>query len=197
MKTYGYVRVSTRDQNLDRQLQAMSDYGIPAKQIYQDKLSGKNFDRPAYQKLMKRVRPGDTLVIKSIDRLGRDYREIQEQLLILRREKQALIVVLDFPMLNTLKELGLTGLVISDIMIQLFSYMAETERMMILQRQKEGIAAAKARGVRFGAKPKEKPENFECIYTQWKNNNISARKASKLLGVSFQTFQKWTKTGPC
>lgn len=177
MKTYGYVRVSTREQHLDRQMQAMADYGIPAKNIFQDKLSGKNFNRPAYQKLLKKLCPGDILVIKSIDRLGRNYREIQEQLLILRREKQATIVVLDFPMLNMLKELGLTGLVISDIMIQLFSYMAETEREMIHQRQKEGIAAAKARGVRFGAKAKEKPENFECVYSQWRNHEISARKA--------------------
>jgi Site-specific recombinases, DNA invertase Pin homologs len=147
---YGYVRVSTKEQNLDRQLLAMHEFGVQEAQIYQEKLSGKDFERPVYQRLIKKLKPGDTLVIKSIDRLGRNYDEILEQWRILTKEKGAAIVVLDMPLLDTRQGRDLTGTLIADIVLQLLSYVAQTEREFIRQRQAEGIAAAKARGVQFG-----------------------------------------------
>ena len=158
-KIYGYARVSTREQNLDRQLVAMQDFGVPESHIYQDKLSGKDFDRPAYHRLLKRIKPGDTLVIKSIDRLGRNYNEILEQWRVITKEKHTAIVVLDMPLLDTRQGRDLTGTLIADIVLQLLSYVAQTEREFIRQRQAEGIAAARARGKHLGRKPKEKPEN--------------------------------------
>ncbi len=190
-RVYGYVRVSTREQNLDRQLLAMSAFGVPEKRIYQDKLSGKDFERPAYRRLLKTIKPGDTLVIKSIDRLGRNYDEILEQWRVITKEKQAAIVVLDMPLLDTRKERDLTGTLISDIVLQLLSYVAQTEREFIRQRQAEGIAAARANGRRLGRKPKEKPDSFPAVYALWQGKAISARGAGARLGVSHRTFLKW------
>ena len=188
---YGYIRVSTREQNLDRQLLALRAFGVPEKQIYQAKQSGKDFERPVYQRLMKKLKPGDTLVIKSIDRLGRNYDEILEQWRILTKEKKVDIVVLDMPLLDTRQGHDLTGTLIADIVLQLLSYVAQTEREYIRQRQAEGIAAARARGVHLGRKPKHKPENFAIVFSEWESGAISARTASKRLNVDRKTFSKW------
>ena len=190
---YGYVRVSTKDQNLDRQLLAMREFGVDVKRIYQDKQSGKDFDRPAYLRLLKRIKPGDTLVIKSIDRLGRNYDEILEQWRIITKEKQTAIVVLDMPLLDTRQGRDLTGTLIADIVLQLLSYVAQTEREFIRKRQAEGIAAAKARGEHLGRRPKEKPDDYPAIYSLWKEGDISARHAAMRLGVNHKTFIKWTQ----
>ncbi len=188
---YGYIRVSTREQNLDRQILALREFGVPEKQIYQEKQSGKDFERPVYQRLIKKLRPGDTLVIKSIDRLGRNYDEILEQWRILTKEKKVDIVVLDMPLLDTRQGHDLTGTLIADIVLQLLSYVAQTEREYIRQRQAEGIAAARARGVHLGRKPKHKPENFAIVFSEWESGEISARTASKRLNVDRRTFSKW------
>lgn len=188
---YGYLRVSTREQNEDRQRQAMQEFGVPESNLFLDKQSGKDFARPHYQHLMKKIKPGDTLVIKSIDRLGRNYNEILEQWRIITREKQAAIVVLDMPLLDTRQGRDLTGTLIADIVLQLLSYVAQTEREFIRQRQAEGIAAAKARGVHMGRKPLVIPKDFPVIYERWKQKKLSAREAAQLLGVSHHTFSKW------
>ena len=188
---YGYIRVSTKEQNLDRQLLALRAFGVPEKQIYQEKQSGKDFERPVYQRLIKKLKPGDTLVIKSIDRLGRNYDEILEQWRILTKEKKVDIVVLDMPLLDTRQGHDLTGTLIADIVLQLLSYVAQTEREYIRQRQAEGIAAARARGVHLGRKPKHKPENFAIVFSEWESGAISARTASKRLNVDRKTFSKW------
>lgn len=190
---YGYVRVSTKEQNLDRQLHAMSGFGVPEVQIYQDKLSGKDFERPAYQCLLKKLKSGDTLVIKSIDRLGRNYDEILEQWRIITKEKRAAIVVLDMPLLDTRQGRDLTGTLIADIVLQLLSYVAQTEREFIRQRQAEGIAAAKARGVHMGRPAMEKPDNYSEVYLLWTQKQLSARKAAERLRVSYKTFLKWSR----
>ena len=190
---YGYIRVSTKDQNEIRQLIAMKDFGVPDDNIYFDQQSGKNFSRPAYQKLVNILEPSDTLVIKSIDRLGRNYEEIIEQWRILTKEKQIFIVVLDMPLLNTRKEKDLISTLIADLVLQIMSYFAQVERENNKQRQAEGIAAAKARGVKFGREPIPHPKNFPEVYAIWKQGEISARKASQLLGVSHNTFLKWAK----
>ena len=191
--TYGYIRVSTREQNLDRQLLAMKEFGIPEKQIVREKLSGKDFERPSYLGLLKRIKPGDTLVIKSIDRLGRNYDEILEQWRIITKEKKAAIVVLDMPLLDTRQGRDLTGTLIADIVLQLLSYIAQTEREFIRQRQAEGIAAAKARGVHMGRPAMEKPENFSEVFSAWSQGQFSARKAAEQLNISYKTFLKWAK----
>ena len=191
--TYGYIRVSTKDQNEDRQRIALIDAGVLPKNIILDKQSGKDFNRPGYRRLCKKVKPGDTLFIKSIDRLGRNYNEILEQWRYLTKEKRIAIVVLDMPLLDTRKGRDLTGELISDIVLQLLSYVAQTERESIRQRQAEGIAAAKARGVRFGRKPMKRPSEFATIYQSWCNGELSARKAAAILKISHQTFLKWTK----
>lgn len=160
---YGYIRVSTREQNEDRQRIAMREFGIAERNIVLDKQSGKDFDRPGYQRLMKKLKPGDTLVLKSIDRLGRNYSEILEQWREITKGKGAAVVVLDMPLLDTRKGKDLTGTLIADIVLQLLSYVAQTERELIRQRQAEGIAAAKARGVRFGRRPMERPEGFGVV----------------------------------
>lgn len=157
---YGYVRVSSKDQNEERQIVALQEFGIDLKQIYLDKQSGKDFERPQYQKLIKRMRAGDTLVIKSIDRLGRNYDEILMQWRMITKQKRAAIVVLDMPLLDTRQSRDLTGTLIADIVLQLLSYVAQTEREFIRQRQQEGIAVAKARGVRFGRAPMERPPEY-------------------------------------
>ena len=192
-KVYGYIRVSTVSQRDDRQWIALADFGIPKKCIFVDKQSGKDFDRPAYTKMMKRLSHGDTLVVKSLDRLGRNYDEMTRQLDIITKEKEAAIVVIDLPLLDTRNKYGddLTAKLISNLVIQVFSYVAETERNMNHQRTMEGLAAARARGVTLGRKPMKKPKGFPAIYAQWKAGKISARKAAETLGVSAPTFLKW------
>lgn len=166
-KVYGYVRVSTKEQNEARQVIAMREFGIDEQNVFVEKQSGKDFNRPQYKRLLRKLKAGDTLVVKSIDRLGRNYDEIIEQWRILTKEKQAVIVVLDMPLLDMRQGRDLTGTLIADIVLQLLSYVAQTEREFIRRRQAEGILAAKARGVRFGAKPKEKPFDYEAYFVQW------------------------------
>ena len=190
-KLYGYIRVSTKEQNEDRQRLAMEEFGIADRELYMDKQSGKDFERPNYKKLIRKLKPGDTLVIKSIDRLGRNYEEILEQWRIITREKQTAIVVLDMPLLDTRQGRDLTGTLIADIVLQLLSYVAQTEREFIRQRQAEGIAAAKARGTHMGRFPMEKPAAFPTVYDQWKRGEVSGRGAARILGVSQHTFAKW------
>ena len=190
---YGYIRVSTKEQNEQRQLIAMREFGIAENRVYMDKQSGKNFDRPRYKRLVKKLRPGDLLVIQSIDRLGRNYGEILEQWRIITREKCASILVLDMPLLDTRQNRDLTGTLIADIVLQLLSYVAQTEREFIRQRQAEGIAAAKARGVHFGRQALPVPEIFPEIVTAWLGRQLSSRAAGKKLGVSQTTFLKWRK----
>ena len=160
---YGYARVSTKEQNEQRQIIALTQFGLLQENIYVDKQSGKDFERTEYQRLMRRLKRSDLLVIKSIDRLGRNYGEILEQWRIMTKEKHVFIVVLDMPLLDTRKANDLTNELIADIVLQLLSYVAQTEREFIRQRQAEGIAAAKARGVHFGKKPKEKPPEFPTV----------------------------------
>jgi len=193
-KLYGYIRVSTKEQNEDRQRLAMYEFGIADRELYMDKQSGKDFERPNYKKLIRKLKPGDTLVIKSIDRLGRNYEEILEQWRIITREKKAAIVVLDMPLLDTRQGRDLTGTLIADIVLQLLSYVAQTEREFIRQRQAEGIAAAKARGVHMGRAPMEIPEGFTPVYDQWKRGEVSGRGAARMLGVAQHTFTKWAST---
>ena len=183
--------MSTKEQNLDRQILALREFGVPEAQIHQEKQSGKDFERPVYRRLIRKLKPGDTLVIKSIDRLGRNYDEILEQWRSITKEKGAAIVVLDMPLLDTRKGKDLTGTLIADIVLQLLSYVAQTEREFIRQRQSEGIAAAKARGVQFGRKPREKPGNYETVLTQWQRGELSVNRASHDLGVDRKTFLKW------
>ena len=190
---YGYVRVSTKEQNEARQLIAMREFGIDEQNMFIEKQSGKDFNRPQYKRLLRKLKAGDTLVIKSIDRLGRNYDEIIEQWRIITKEKQAYIVVLDMPLLDTRQGRDLTGTLIADIVLQLLSYVAQTEREFIKRRQAEGIAAAKARGVQFGVKPMKKPNEYEIYLKKWKLGEISAREAARFLNVSHPTFLKWTR----
>lgn len=194
METYGYVRVSTKDQNEDRQLIAMEPFNISSKNLYMDKQSGKDFNRPAYQRLLKRVRRGDTIVIKSIDRLGRNYNEIIQQWQVITKEKEAHMVVIDMPLLDTRdKKNGLTGTFIADLVLQILSYVAQTERENIKQRQREGIAAAKMKGVRFGRPPKPVPVEFESVRRKWQNGVINSRDAAKRLNIAQDTFLRWAR----
>lgn len=188
---YGYVRVSTKEQNEQRQMIALREFGIEEKRIYMDKQSGKNFERAKYKKLLRKIKNGDILVVKSIDRLGRNYDEIFEQWRIITKEKQAAIVVLDMPLLDTRQSRDLTGTLIADIVLQLLSYVAQTEREFIHQRQAEGIAAAKAQGVKFGRKPMVRPTSFVLLKEQWEQKQISARAAAKQLGITHSTFLRW------
>ena len=193
MDTYGYVRVSTKEQNEDRQIIAMREFGVANNCIVLDKQSGKDFERPGYRRLVRKLKAGDTLVIKSIDRLGRNYDEILDQWRLLTKEKQVAIVVLDMPLLDTRQGRDLTGVLIADIVLQLLSYVAQTEREFIRQRQAEGIAAAKAKGVHFGRKAKDRGENYETVMTAWRRGELSGRAAAKELGVAHGTFQRWCK----
>lgn len=193
METYGYVRVSTKEQNEDRQVIAMREFGVPGRNITVEKQSGKDFERPGYQRLVRKLKAGDTFVIKSIDRLGRNYDEILEQWRILTKEKRVAVVVLDMPLLDTRQGRDLTGVLIADIVLQLLSYVAQTEREFNHQRQAEGIAAAKARGIHFGRKFKERGENYEAIMSAWKRGEISGRAAARALGVAHGTFQRWCR----
>ena len=190
---YGYVRVSTKEQNEDRQMVAMRAFGVGDGQIILDKQSGKDFDRPGYRRLLRRLKAGDTLVIKSIDRLGRNYDEILEQWRLLTKEKQVAIVVLDMPLLDTRQGRDLTGVLIADIVLQLLSYVAQTEREFNRQRQAEGIAAAKARGVHFGRKFKNRGENYDSVMAAWRRGELSGRAAARELGVAHGTFQRWCR----
>lgn len=191
---YGYIRVSSKDQNEDRQFIAMREAGLTEHQLYMDKQSGKDFNRPMYRKLLRKLKEGDILYIKSIDRLGRNYEEIQNQWRHITREKRADIVVLDMPLLNTRSARGdLTGVFISDLVLQILSYVAQTERENIRQRQAEGIAAAKQRGVKLGRPQKQIPDNFSVVLKQWEENRMSSREAARCLGVSPHTFLKWAR----
>lgn len=188
---YGYIRVSTRDQNEERQVRAMEEFGILPANMICDKQSGKDFNRPGYRRLVKKIKPGDTLVIKSIDRLGRNYDDILAQWRMLTKEKQADVVVLDMPLLDTRQGKDLTGTLIADIVLQLLSYVAQTEREFIKQRQREGIEAARANGVHLGRTAMKRPENYEKVKNDWIQGIISAREAGRLLGVSHTGFKKW------
>lgn len=190
-KIYGYARVSSKDQNESRQIIALTQYGVERKNLFVEKQSGKNFERPNYKNLIKKLKTGDVIVIKSIDRLGRNYEEILEQWRIITKEKGADFVVLDMPLLDTRNGKDLVGTLISDIVLQLLSYVAQTEREYIHQRQAEGIAAARNRGVHLGRKPLPKPENYIDCFLIWKNGEITAMEAAKRLNVSRMTFVKW------
>lgn len=190
---YGYVRVSTKEQNEDRQMVAMQEFGVKASNIILDKQSGKDFERPGYRRLVRKLKAGDTLVIKSIDRLGRNYDEILEQWRLLTKEKQVDIVVLDMPLLDTRQGRDLTGMLIADIVLQLLSYVAQTEREFNRQRQAEGIAVAKARGVHFGRKFKNWGEDYDSVMAAWHRGELSSRAAARELGVAHGTFQRWCR----
>ena len=190
---YGYCRISTTYQNEDRQIIALTEAGVPPRNIITAQKSGKDLDRPGDQRLCKKVREGDEIYIKSIDRLGRNYNEILEQWRYLSKVKKVGLVVLDMPLLDTRRGKDLTGELISDIVLQLLSYVAQTEREFIRQRQKEGIAAAKARGVHFGRQAMIIPDEFEEIFSQYEDGMLSSREAGRMLNVSHQTFLKWTK----
>lgn len=190
----GYARVSTVNQNEDRQIQELVKYGVQKRNIYVDKQSGKDFQRPAYLRMIKRLKQGDILIIKSIDRLGRDYHELQEEWRIITHKKQADIIVLDMPLLDTTRNKDLLGTFIADLVLQVFSFVAENERINIRQRQAEGIAAAKKRGVKFGRPPIPVPNNFKENYELWKNKKISARQAAEKCGLTIDTFYRISKT---
>ena len=185
---YGYVRVSAKDQNEARQLSAMREFGVSEEHIVIEKMSGKDFQRSRYQRLVRNLREGDVLAVKSIDRLGRNYEEILEQWTAITKKRKAAIVVLDMPLLDTRQGRDLTGTLISDIVLQLLSYVAQTERENIRLRQAEGIAEAKARGVRFGRSRIETPEGFEELARQWQAGGLSSRRAAERLGISHSTF---------
>ncbi len=186
---YGYVRVSTREQNEDRQLIALRNMAVPEANLFMDKQSGKDFDRPQYKKLVKKLKPEDLLYIKSIDRLGRNYGEILEQWRLLTKEKGIDIVVLDMQLLDTRRGKDLMGTFLSDIVLQVLSFVAENERTNIRQRQAEGIAAAKARGVKFGRPPRPLPENYHSAYRQWRSGAITGTAAAKACGMPLSTFR--------
>ena len=189
-RTYGYVRISTKDQNEARQVRAMLDFGLAEKDIVVEKQSGKDFNRPKYKRLLKRLKTSDVLVVQSIDRLGRNYHEIIEQWRIITKEKQAAIVVLDMPLLDTRRDKDLMGTFISDIVLALLSYVAENERVNIKQRQAEGIKAAKLRGVKFGRPVKQVPENFNEIVKKFDRGQINIDEALKLSAMSRATFYR-------
>ena len=186
--TYGYVRVSTQEQNEARQLAAMQEFGVAEKNIIIEKLSGKDFNRPCYQRLVRALRPGDVLVVKSIDRLGRNYDEILEQWSVITKKRKAAIVVLDMPLLDTRQGRDLTGTLIADIVLQLLSYVAQTERENIRQRQAEGIAEAKAKGVRFGPPCHTLPDSFEELRQAWRGRRMTLRAAAEACGIPKSTF---------
>lgn len=193
MKKFGYIRVSATDQNADRQLIALAPLNIPESNLYIDKQSGKDFDRPAYIRMIKRLRRGDLVIVKSLDRLGRDYAEVREQWRCITSEIRADIRVLDMPLLDTGHAKDLLGSFIADLVLQVLSFAAQLERENIRQRQAEGIAAAKARGVKWGREPLPLPSNFESVYRRWRANKLSAAKAAALCNMSERSFYKKTK----
>ena len=188
IKIYGYIRVSTRDQKEERQRIAMQSLDVPEENVFMDKQSGKDFKRPQYVRLVKRLKPGDLLYVKSIDRLGRDYGEILEQWRILTKEKQIDIAVLDMPLLDTRRGKDLVGTFLSDIVLQVLSFVAENERSNIRQRQAEGIAAAKAKGVKFGRPSLPLPENFHQVHRAWRGKNLTLREAADACAMPVGTF---------
>ncbi len=188
MSIYGYIRVSSRDQNEDRQLIALREAGVPEENIYPDKRSGKDFDRPQYKRLLRKMKKDDLLYIKSIDRLGRNYFEILEQWRILTKDKGIDIVVLDMPLLDTRRGKDLMGTFLSDIVLQVLSFVAENERANIRQRQAEGIAAAKAKGVNFGRPPLPLPENFYEIHKAWRAKKLTLKQAANACNMPVGTF---------
>ncbi len=189
-KIYGYVRVSTREQNEDRQMIALVGVNVPEQNIYVDKQSGKDFERPEYKRLLRKLGEDDLLYIKSIDRLGRNYEEILEQWRVITKEKKVDIVVLDMPLLDTRRGKDLVGTFLSDVVLQILSFVAENERGNIRQRQREGIEAAKKRGVQFGRPQKPVPDNFIQVYNQWLEKEISGEVAAGLCGLTMSTFYR-------
>ena len=190
-KIYGYIRVSSKDQNEARQMVALQEYGVAPDKIFMDKQSGKNFERSAYKELIEKLKPGDMLVIKSIDRLGRNYDETIDQWRLITKEIKADIAVLDLPLLNTRqRSADLTGTFIADLVLQILSYVAQTEREAIRQRQAEGIAIAKANGVRFGRRPVELPPEFEALHREYISGELSLREAAERAGMSKSTFHR-------
>ena len=192
-EVYGYVRVSTKEQKEDRQMIAMNERGIKKKNIYADKQSGKNFDRPQYQKMLRKLKENDLLYIMSIDRLGRNYQEVQEQWRVLTKDKKVDICVIDMPLLDTRKGKDLMGNFIADLVLQILSFVAETERENTKKRQAEGIAAAKARGVKFGRPKVTLPEDFVMTVLQWENKKIPLEVALERLQMSRSTFYRKVK----
>ena len=192
MTMYGYARVSSKDQNLNRQLDALSAVGVSGESVFVDHLSGRNFDRPGYRSLVERLQPGDVLVVKSIDRLGRNYDEILGQWRLLTKQRSIDIVVLDMPLLDTRSTSGhgVTGKLIADIVLELLSYVAHVERDNIRQRQAEGI------GVKLGRPALAVPEEFDAVHRKWEDGSLNSRQAAESLGVSHTTFLKWVKQRP-
>lgn len=197
-KVYGYARVSTRDQNLDRQMDALRERGIDAGSVFTDKATGTNFERPGYAALIETLKKGDLVVVASVDRLGRDYDEIQEQWRHITKVIRADVEVLDMPLLNTRSAIGgLTGVFLADIVLQIMCYLAQMERDKIRQRQREGIEAAKARGQRFGHAPIEVPECFPEVLAAYRRREIKRKEAAKRLKVSPSTFDRWVRRAEC
>ena len=192
-KIFGYIRVSTQEQNTDRQLVAMAPFNIPKRNIYTDTQSGKDFDRPAYRQLMRKLRKGDLLIVKSIDRLGRSYSDVIEQWRIITKKMGVDIKVLDMPLLDTTYYKDLLGAFISDLVLQVMSFSAQMERDALRQRQAEGIAAAKTRGVIFGKKPAVLPSNFDALCLKWRDGELSAREVAVSCGLSLRTIYKRTR----
>ena len=188
MKTYGYIRVSATDQNEDRQIIAMENAQVPRRNVYMDKISGKDFDRPMYKKMVRKLQRNDLVYIKSIDRLGRNYKDVVEQWQYLTRVKKVDIVVLEMPLLDTRRGKDLLGTFLSDVVLQILSFVAENDRNNIRSRQREGIDAAREKGVRFGRPPMEMPEGFMEIYRKWKIGAITAQQAADQCGCSRSTF---------
>jgi len=188
METYGYVRVSSADQNEDRQMMAIAELQIPQSNIFIDKQSGKDFERPAYKELVKKLRPNDLLYVKSIDRLGRNYDEVQNQWRILTKERGVDIAVIDMPLLDTRNGKDLMGTFIADLVLQILSFVAQSERENIKKRQAEGIAAARARGVRFGRPIKKSPENFAALVKQWERGKLPIAQVLAQTGLKQATF---------
>lgn len=186
---YAYIRVSTKEQNEDRQLAAMKEAGVKRGNIFMDKQSGKDFDRPQYKRLLRKLKPGDLLYIKSIDRLGRNYEEVMEHWRIITKDKGVDIVVIDMPILDTRRDKNLLGTFISDLVLTLLSYVAENERGTIRMRQAEGIAAAKAKGVRFGRPPKPLPDNFHEVYQRWSLGMMTNEEAARECGMPTASFR--------
>lgn len=191
---YGYVRVSTKEQCEDRQMIALQEFPVEEDHIFMDKLSGKDFNRPQYKRLMRKIKPGDVLVVKAIDRLGRDYEEILNQWRIITKEKNADIVVIDMPLLDT-RSTGrdLTGTFVADLVLQILSYVAQTERENTRQRQREGIAAARLRGVQFGRPRKPVPIEFFEVREAWYQKRMGSREAARRLGIAQDTFLRWAR----
>ncbi len=187
-KIYGYIRVSSKDQNEDRQLIALHGRGVKDDYIYIDKKSGKDFNRPQYKKLMKKLKPGDLLVIQSIDRLGRNYEEVQNQWRVLTKEKEVDICVIDMPLLDTRQGKDLLGTFIADLVLQILSFVAQNEREYIRKRQAEGIAAAKAKGVKFGRKPLPLPDNFHEVHRAWRSKKLTLKQAAAACNMPVGTF---------